>query len=129
MTNADKLYEIKVSTKDAMPIYEQIKQEIKLMIVSEQLQPGEQLPPIRELATRIKVNPNTIVKVYYQLDIEGYIYSQPGSGYFVRSDREEDPAEKQELFEQVTRDYLSKALKLGFSAETIAEKIKKNLNK
>ena len=112
-----------------MPIYEQIKQEIKLEIISENLKPDDQLPPIREFASRLKVNPNTIVKVYYQLDIEGYIYSQPGSGYFVLPDRREDPAEKRDLFEQVTSDYLFKVLKLGFSAEKILQEIKKKLNK
>ncbi len=129
MDSKNKLYDIRVSTKAAMPIYEQIKQEIKLEIIAGNLKPDDQLPPIREFASRLKVNPNTIVKVYYQLDVEGYIYSQPGSGYFVLPDRRENPAEKKDLFEQVTNDYLFKVLKLGFSAEKILQEIKKNLNK
>ena len=114
-----------VNARAAMPVYEQVKQEIKLLIVSGHLAPEDKLPPIRELAARLKVNANTIVKVYYQLDVEGYIYSQPGTGYFVRPDRPEKGDEKQGLFEQITTDYISKALKLGYSLEEMAENLKK----
>lgn len=112
-----------IDVRAAMPVYEQVKQEIKLLITSGYLEPEDQLPPIRELAVQLKVNPNTIVKVYYQLDVEGYIYSQPGTGYFVRPDREENRDEKQGLFDQVTEDYISRALKLGFSLEEMVAKL------
>jgi len=114
-----------VNARAAMPVYEQVKQEIKLLIVSGHLAPEDKLPPIRELAAQLKVNANTIVKVYYQLDVEGYIYSQPGTGYFVRPDRPEKGDEKQGLFEQITTDYISKALKLGYSLEEMVEYLKK----
>lgn len=112
-----------IDARAAMPVYEQVKQEIKLLVTSGYLEPEDQLPPIRELAVQLKVNPNTIVKVYYQLDVEGYIYSQPGTGYFVRLDRKENRDEKQGLFAQVTEDYISRALKLGFSLEEMVAKL------
>jgi GntR family transcriptional regulator len=112
-----------IDARAAMPVYEQVKQEIKLLVTSGYLEPEDQLPPIRELAAQLKVNPNTIVKVYYQLDVEGYIYSQPGTGYFVRLDRKENRDEKQGLFDQVTEDYISRALKLGFSLEEMVAKL------
>ena len=74
--------DFEIDARSAIPVYEQVKQEIKLLIMSNYLEEGDQLVPIRELATRLQINPNTIVKVYYQLDVEGYIYSLPGSGYF-----------------------------------------------
>lgn len=114
-----------VNARAAMPVYEQVKQEIKLLIISGHLAPEDKLPPIRELAAQLKVNANTIVKVYYQLDVEGYIYSQPGTGYFVRTDRPEKGDEKQGLFDQITTEYISKALKLGYSLEDMAEYLKK----
>lgn len=107
-----------------MPVYEQIKQGIKLLVISGYLEPEDQLPPIRELATQLKVNANTIVKVYYQLDVEGYIYSMPGSGYFVRPDREERKDEKLHLLEQITDEYISKGLKLGYSLEDMIERLR-----
>ena len=110
----------KIDARAAMPVYVQVKQEIKLLIISGYLEPGDQLVPIRELALNLRVNANTIVKVYYQLDVEGFIYSQPGSGYFVREDREDSKDEKKKLFNQITDDYISRALKLGYSLEDMA---------
>lgn len=114
----------KINARAAMPVYEQVKQEIKLLIISGHLAPEDKLPPIRDLAAQLKINANTIVKVYYQLDVEGYIYSQPGTGYFVRPSRVIKKDEQQGLFEQVTEDYISKALKLGYSLEDMVEKLK-----
>ncbi|MCP5106648.1 MAG: GntR family transcriptional regulator [bacterium] len=119
-----KILNFDIDARAAMPVYEQVKQEIKLRVISGHLAAGDKLPPIRELAARLKINPNTIVKVYYQLDVEGFIYSQPGTGYFVRADREEDRDAKKGLFEQITEDFISKALKLGFSLEEMAQKLK-----
>jgi GntR family transcriptional regulator len=118
----------KVDARAAMPVYEQVKQEIKLLIISGYLEPEDKLPPIRELASQLKVNANTIVKVYFQLDVEGYIYSQPGTGYFVRTDRQENKGEKQGLFDQITEEYISKGLKLGFSLQEMAGKLKERAN-
>jgi GntR family transcriptional regulator len=114
-----------IDARSAMPVYEQVKQEIKLLIISGYLEGGDQLVPIRELAANLRINANTIVKVYYQLDVEGYIYSQPGSGYFVREERNENSGEKQELFEQITEEYISKVLKLEYSLEEMADKLQK----
>lgn len=115
----------KIDTLSALPVYEQVKQEIKLLITSGYLEEGDQLVPIRELATNLRINVNTIVKVYYQLDVEGYIYSQPGSGFFVRAKQKENLDKKLELFEQITEDYISKALKLGYSLEEMLSKLQK----
>lgn len=114
-----------IDVQSAMPVYEQVKQEIKLLITSRYLEEGDQLVPIRELAANLRINANTIVKVYYQLDVEGYIYSQAGSGYFVRAFQKENQDEKQELFDQITEDYISKILKLGYSLEDMTAKLQK----
>jgi GntR family transcriptional regulator len=118
-----KTLDFKVDARAAMPVYEQVKQEIKLLIISGYLEPEDKLPPIRELASQLKINANTIVKVYFQLDVEGYIYSQPGTGYFVRADRQENKGEKQGLFDQITEEYISKGLKLGYSLQEMAGKL------
>jgi GntR family transcriptional regulator len=115
--------DIEIDARSALPVYEQVKQEIKLAIVSGYLEEGDRLVPIRELATQLRVNPNTIVKVYYQLDVEGYIYSQPGSGYFVKGGRSSQPGETEELFGRITSDYVSKALKLGYSLDDMIRRL------
>lgn len=117
-----KLLSFKIEAKSAVPVYEQVKQGIKLAVISGYLEQGDQVMSIRELAARLKIHPNTIAKVYYQLEVEGFIYSRPGSGYFVKIDRRKIQREKQELFKKVTKDYVSKAMNLGYSlADMIAE--------
>ena len=114
---------IKVDSRSPLPVYEQVKQEIKLLIVTGYLEEDDRLPPIRELATKLRINANTIVKVYYQLDVEGFLYSQPGSGYFVRGGRAAAPEENKKLLNQLTEEFLSKALKLGFSLREVIDSI------
>lgn len=120
-----KFFNIEVDVKTALPVYEQIKQAIKLVILSEQLEEGDQLMSIRELALKLQINPNTIIKVYYQLEVEGFIVSRPGAGYYVKLDRSKIQKEKRGLFEKATNDYISKALTLGYSLEDMLKELSK----
>lgn len=122
-----KAIDIIVDCNSAIPVYEQIKQAFKLAIISGTLAKGDRLTPIRELATQLHVNTNTIVKVYYQLELEGYLVAQPGSGYFVKSPPKEKKEEMSQLFQKITDDYLSKALKLGFSLEDMLSQLEKRV--
>jgi GntR family transcriptional regulator len=115
--------DLTVDSRSALPVYEQVKQGIKLLVVSGYLEEGDRLVPIRELAAKLRVNANTIVKVYYQLDVEGYLVSQPGSGYFVKGNRPKRPGEAEELLARVTEDFVSKALKLGFSIDDMIHQL------
>jgi len=115
---------IKINPKSAVPVYEQVKREIKLAILSGRLKEGEKLISIRELAVRLQINPNTIVKVYYQLEVEGFIVSRPGAGYFVSAEVGRAQKEKHELFEQVTDDYITSASDLGYSIEDMITELK-----
>ena len=121
-----KALHIKIDPKSALPTYEQIKQALKMAILSGQLKEGDQLSSLREMALKLNVNPNTIIKVYYQLEVEGFIYSRPGAGYYVKIDPFKIKSGKQELFENITEGYVSKALQLGYSKEDIINKISKS---
>lgn len=124
MKKEDKKYfHIKVDVKSALPVYEQIKRAIKLAILSGHLKKGDQLMSLRELALKLQINPNTIIKVYYQLEVEGFIYSRPGAGYFVKFDRKKIQKEKSELFEELTSEYISRITDLGYSLENIIEEL------
>ncbi len=68
---------------DHRPLYEQIREKIKELIVSGALAEGEKIPSVRELAAQLSINPNTIQKAYKDLELEGYIYSVRGRGNFV----------------------------------------------
>lgn len=74
---------LQFSYGDHRPLYEQIKEKMKEMIISESFAENEKIPSVRELAGEIAINPNTIQKAYKELEAEGYIYSQKAKGYFV----------------------------------------------
>ncbi len=116
-------FEIKVDVKSALPVYEQIKRAIKLVILSRRLKEGDQLMSIREMALKLQINPNTIIKVYYQLEMEGFVISRPGAGYFVKLDNTKLQKEKRTLFEQATDEYISKVTDMGYSLGDILQGI------
>ena len=116
-------FEIKVDVKSALPVYEQIKRAIKLVILSGRLEEGDQLMSIRELALKLRINPNTIIKVYYQLEMEGFVISRPGAGYYVKFDGKKIQKERRELFEQATDEYISKVTDMGYTLEDITQEI------
>lgn len=72
-----------VDPRSSTPVYVQLKDQIRLAIAAGSLAPGEQLPTHRELAGQLRVNPNTIARVYRELQAEGLFTARPGSGTFV----------------------------------------------
>ncbi len=116
-----------IEAKSAVPVYEQVKQGIKLAIISGYLEEGDQLMSIRELAAKLKIHPNTIAKVYFQLETEGFMYSRQGKGYFVQVDRANLEKEKDELFQKVINDTISRVLKLGYTLEDIVVELQKRM--
>lgn len=72
-----------IDVKSRMPIYEQITENVKRLIMQGVLLPEEKLPSVRSLAQELTINPNTIQKAYRELEREGYIISRPGKGSFV----------------------------------------------
>ena len=73
---------------DHRPIYEQIREKIKELIISGVLGENDKIPSVRELAANLAINPNTIQKAYKELESEGYIYSRRNSGSFVSPQKE-----------------------------------------
>lgn len=72
-----------LSYNDHRPIYEQIKEKVKQLIISGAMPADTQLPSVRDLAQQMAINPNTIQRAYKELEAEGYIYSVRAKGSFV----------------------------------------------
>ena len=81
---------IKVDTKGFVPLYEQVKAEIRRLAALGAVKPHDPLPSIRELAADILVNPNTVARAYRELEQEGLIYTQKGRGSFLSARRAQD---------------------------------------
>ena len=87
---------VQLDYRDARPIYTQIIDNYRSQIVAGILQTGDKLPSVRELASQLTINPNTIQRAYRELEMQGWIASVPGKGCFVcgvplgaRSEQEE----------------------------------------
>jgi GntR family transcriptional regulator len=74
-----------IDVKSAVPIYVQVAEQIRQRIAAGVLVPGEQLPTVRRLATHLLINPNTVARVYRDLEREGLLRTRRGSGSFVTS--------------------------------------------
>ena len=68
--------------RDSRPIYEQVKDGLRKLMVSGVIQEGEKLPSVRTMASSLAINPNTIQRAYDALESEGYLCSVPGKGSF-----------------------------------------------
>lgn len=100
---------LNLNFRDTKPIYIQIKDGIKKLIITGAICADEKVPSVRELAESLAINPNTIQKAYKELETEGYLYSISGRGTFASSDVIAEPGRKQELmrdFEEITEELL-----------------------
>ena len=92
---------IHLDYRDTRPIYEQVRDGLRKMMVTGMLRPGDKLPSVRALAMQLAINPNTIQRAYSQLEAEGYILSVSGKGTFVAELEEQNQMRRAELEEKL----------------------------
>jgi GntR family transcriptional regulator len=88
--------QIHISPHDGVPIYLQIVNQVKYLVASGRLEPGEELPPIRTLAEKLLVNPNTVARAYRELELAGVVSKRRTAGTYV-SDAASPLARRQRL--------------------------------
>ena len=113
---------IGLNYRDSRPIYEQIKDNYKKLILSGAIAPDEKLPSVRELAARLAINPNTIQRAYRELETEGIIYTVPGKGCFAGKPQEVDKGRMQQLLTDFDR-MVGKLLLMGITKEELQMRI------
>lgn len=104
-----------------IPIYVQIVDYMKKKIIAGELKGGERVLSVREYASELKVNPNTIQRVYTELENEKLIYTQRGIGKFVTEDQEVVKKVKKDMFNETIDKFIRDSKELGFSKEDIVE--------
>lgn len=109
---------VNINYRDSRPIYEQIKDGFRKMIVSGALKADEKLPSVRDLSAQMSINPNTIQRAYRELEAEGYIYSVAGKGSFALGNREVDMKRKTELETKLT-ELINELYLMGVDKEEI----------
>jgi GntR family transcriptional regulator len=110
---------IRVDFRSDEPIYLQIARQIETLMTHGGLNPGDQLPTVRQLATELRINFNTVSRAYRTLDESGLISTQRGRGTFVweQPSEETERSLRQQELEELTRRYLNETRRLGFSQE------------
>ncbi|MEH7332404.1 GntR family transcriptional regulator [Neobacillus drentensis] len=105
------------------PIYEQLVDKMKELIMNEVIKPDEQLPSVRTLATELTINPNTIQKAYRELETQGFIYSIKGKGSFVNPNNQIKDLEKIDTVKKELEKLVIEALYLGIPASQLIKLI------
>ena len=111
-----------INYRDPRPIYEQVRDGLRRLIVSGTLPLGEKLPSVRELSTQLTINPNTIQRAYRELETEGYICSVAGRGSYVCVQIPDDPARQDALLQQFDA-AVQELLYLGMRSEELRRRI------
>lgn len=122
---------IKLDFRSNEPIYVQIAEQIRQMVASGELQKGDQLPTVRQLATDLRVNFNTVARSYRLLDESGLISTQQGRGTFIWEKPSEDTLQRlrQHGLERLTANYLFQMSQLGFSPEEVHQTVEYYLDR
>lgn len=108
--------------RDARPIYEQVRDGLRRLMVTGVIREGEKLPSVRALASSLAINPNTIQRAYEALEREGYLYTVAGKGSFAAPHADVNADRRERLL----KDFDSSAaelLFLGLSAGELARRL------
>jgi GntR family transcriptional regulator len=113
-----------------VPIYIQIEDQVRAMVAAGQLLPGSQLPTIRQLATDLRVNYNTVARAYLDLDRDGVITTQQGRGTFVAGthDKAQAASVREDKLRSILRASLDDARRLGYAADEAAAAFHRELS-
>lgn len=114
---------ININFRDSRPIYEQVKTTLRKLIVSGAMSPDEKLPSVRELASQLVINPNTMQRAYRELEQEGYIISIPGKGSYVNLSAQVDEGRKKELLTAMD-EIVAELLYLGVTPDELDRRIR-----
>ena len=113
---------IQLNYRDARPIYEQVKDGLRHLVVTGALQAGDKLPSVRALASSLAINPNTIQRAYESLEREGYLYTVAGKGSFAAPQTDVNADRRARLLEQFDAS-AAELLFLGLTAGELAARL------
>lgn len=114
--------------RDTRPIYEQIKEQLRNLIMTGIIKSDEKLPSIREIAASLAINPNTISRAYRELENEGYIYTIPGKGSYSALVKAIDTRREAELLKQLDKIILELSY-IGHTKENLTARINEIIDK
>ena len=111
--------------RDTRPFYEQIKDNLRQLLVTHSISENEKLPSVRELASVLTINPNTIQRAYRELETEGYIYTVPGKGTFACSNSQAPNQKRQKELLTHFDEIVTELLVLSVPVSELSDRIRK----
>jgi GntR family transcriptional regulator len=121
------LMQIYIQARDGVPIYLQVMQQIKYLIASGRLEPGEELPSIRALAEQLLVNPNTIARAYRELEVAGVVEKRRTAGtYVAESGSPLARKERIKLLKERIDQLLVEAFQMGFDLDEVLKLVQQS---
>lgn len=117
----------KINFDESIPIYLQIMDLIKKEIIRGNFKKGEKLPSVRELAEKLRVNPNTVQKAYQELEREGVIFTLRGTGSFVSEDKNRILRLREDMAYEILKNFIKNMKELDISKGEILDLVSKFL--
>ena len=120
---------LEVDPKDPTPLYAQLERAIRVAVATGRMKPGDQLPTVRQLAVDLRINANTVARVYLALEREGLLATKRGVGTFITSavpPETQSPYRERQLQSVIER-FLTEAATLGFSPQEAVRAIRRRL--
>lgn len=117
-----------VDPRSPTPLYAQIAGRLRMAIAAGELRSGDGLPSVRQLSSRLRVNPATVVQAYRELELDGLVTTRQGAGTFVQEvPVERRRKDRQQEARRLVRDLLAQAGSLGITAADIQDAIEREL--
>jgi GntR family transcriptional regulator len=112
---------LQVDPKDPTPIYAQLERAIRVGIATARLQPGQQLPTVRQLAVELRVNANTVARVYLNLEREGVLQTKRGVGTFIAEAQVPGAHDqhRERRLKSISDNFLTEATSLGYAPREV----------
>ena len=114
--------ELAIDLKSGVPFYRQIIEQVKFAIARGDLGPGDRLPTVRQLAVDLSINPNTVIRAYREMEIEGVLDMHQGSGTYVSGEPPKiDEVERERMLDQILTELMARASDYGFTLDDVLE--------
>ena len=117
-------FDFRLDLKSGVPVYRQLIDQVLVAIASGQLESGDQLPTVRQLAVDLSINPNTVVRAYKELEIRGMLTTQQGTGTFITPKKVRiDEAQRQKRLSQMVGEFVARVSAEGYTVDDIMERL------
>ncbi|HTS64777.1 MAG TPA: GntR family transcriptional regulator [Candidatus Acidoferrales bacterium] len=122
--NQRKPIEFRLDLQSGVPVYRQIIDQVMGRMAAGTLQPGDQLPTVRQVAVDLAINPNTVQRAYREMEIRGVLETQQGTGTFIsRQQVKQSDVERRRQLSQLVSDFVARAGAAGFTTRELLEEI------